>query len=111
MLSSPATNKETDSPRECRQGPKACRGPRRPAAGRAGAGGGKAEARQLPPGLEVLEEILVIACPPQQAAASSPTWAVEAPCQREGDLEGLRVILGEGRGEGGIVVDLKISLF
>lgn len=100
MLSSPATNKETDSPRECRQGPKACHGPRRPAAGRAGAGGGKAEARQLPPGLEVLEEILVIACPPQHSCCEQPDLGGRGPLSEEGGPRGPQGYLGRGAGGG-----------
>lgn len=100
MLSSPATNKETDSPRECRQGPKACHGPRRPAAGRAGAGGGKAEARQLPPGLEVLEEILVIACPPQHSCCEQPDLGGRGPLSEGGGPRGPQGYLGRGAGGG-----------
>lgn len=100
MLSSPATNKETDSPRECRQGPKACRGPRRPAAGRAGAGGGEAEARQLPPGLEVLEEILVIACPPQHSCCEQPDLGGRGPLSEGGGPRGPQGYLGRGAGGG-----------
>lgn len=53
----------------------------------------------------------MIACPPQPSCCEQPNLDGRDHLPEGGDLEGLGVILGDGRGEGGIVADLKNSSF